>query len=216
MKKIKLLIVDDHSMIRDGLRSMLESQKKYAFLIEEAASGEEAIEKIKKHHYDMILMDYQLPNLNGAETIQVIVGLKPDINVLALSNYDESFYIKNTLRAGAKGYVLKNIDVDELIKAIITILNGKNYYSNDVAVKLINLDEGSLKSKRFLLGKKLSARESELLKLISESYTSKQIAEKLHLSKRTVENYRQGLLEKMQVNNTPGLLKKARKLKLID
>jgi len=217
MKKIKIMIVDDHSMIRDGLRSMLESHRdKYVFLIEEAVSGEEAIEKNKKNNYDIILMDYQLPNLNGAEATQAMVDFKPGINILALSNYDESLYIKNILKAGAKGYVLKNIDSDELMKAITTILNGQNYYSNEVAVKLIHANDGSVKTRKKSSGKNLSSRELDVLKLIAEAYTNKQIAEKLFLSKRTVESYREHLLEKMHVKNTAGLLKQAKKLKLID
>lgn len=161
-------------------------------------------------------MDYQMPNMNGAETTQAIMALKPNTNILALSNYDERLYIKNILKAGAKGYVLKNIDLNELIKAITTILNGKNYYSNDVAVKLIHDNQTSGNSKRKHAKSNLSKREHDVLVLIAESFTSKQIAEKLILSKRTIENYRQSLLKKLESNNTAGLLKQAKKLKLID
>lgn len=215
-EKISILIVDDHPIVRDGLRSMLEAhENKYIFFIEEAASGEEAINTIKKNNYDIVLMDYQLPKLNGAETARAMVSLKPGINILALSNYDETMYIKNILKAGAKGYLLKNIDADELIKAITTILSGRNYFSNEVAVKLIHESHTSVKTK-IKHPIKISSREQDVLKLIAEAYTNKQIAEKLLLSIRTIESYRQNLLEKMKVNNTIGLLKKAKKLKLIN
>jgi DNA-binding NarL/FixJ family response regulator len=164
-------------------------------------------------------MDYQLPKMNGAETTRSMLACKPNINILALSNYDESVYIKNILRAGAKGYVLKNIDADELVKAITTILRGKNYYSNDVAVKLIDVNDNVSGNKgyiKILSGEKLSEREIAVLRFINEGYTSKQIADKLFLGKRTVDKYRQRLLEKMNVSNTAGLLKQARILKLID
>lgn len=217
MKKIKILIVDDHSIIRDGLRSMLESYKsKYVFLIEEAASGEEGIRKIKKNKYDVILMDYQMPTMNGAETTRAMVNFDPDINILVLSNYDETLMIKHILKAGAKGYVLKNINSDELIKAIVTIMSGKNYYSNEVAANLINFDVNFSKTEEVMSEKKLLKKELRILKLIAESLTSKQIAKQLGLSKRTVDNYRQRLLKKLRVNNTAGLLKQAKRLKLID
>ena len=219
-RKIKVLIVDDHKMIREGLRSMLEFEKKsYDFLIEEAASGEEGIEKIKKYDYDIVIMDYQLPKLNGAETTRAMLAYKPTIKILALSNYDEEAYVKNILKSGAKGYVLKNIDADELTKAITIILNEKNYYCNDVAIKLINSYED--KSNPIYVGEisipqKITLRELEVLRLIAEAYTTKQIAEKLFISKRTVDKYRQHLLEKMEVNNTVNLLKQAKVLKLIN
>ncbi len=217
MNKISILIVDDHHIIRDGIRTMLQSHKnKYVFNIEESSSGEGAIEKIKKHNYDIVLMDYQLVNLNGSETTKALVKLKPEIKILALSNYDESLYIDNIMNAGAKGYILKSIDVDELIKAITTILNGQNYYSNEIAVKLISHSKDFLKVKKNLLKNKIGERELEILKLIAESYTNKQIAQKIFLSKRTVDNYRYRLLKKMSVNNTISLLKKAKMLKLID
>ncbi len=217
MKKIKILIVDDHCIIRDGLRTMLDANKsKYIFLFEEAASGSEGIEKIKKNKYDMVIMDYQMPDMNGAETTREMVKLKPNINILALSNYDETLMIKDILNAGAKGYMLKNIDSDELIKAISIILSGKNYYSNEVAVKLIHANDDSIKDEKNPSKKNLSSRELDVLKLIAEAYTNKEIAEKLFLSKRTVESYRQNLLEKIQVKNTAGLLMQAKKLKLID
>jgi DNA-binding NarL/FixJ family response regulator len=124
--------------------------------------------------------------------------------------------IKDILNAGAKGYMLKNIDSDELIKAISIILSGKNYYSNEVAVKLIHANDDSIKDEKNPSKKNLSSRELDVLKLIAEAYTNKEIAEKLFLSKRTVESYRQNLLEKIQVKNTAGLLMQAKKLKLID
>ena len=206
MKKIKVLIVDDHKMIRDGLRSMLESHKKrYHFVIEEAETGEAGILQVKKSNYDIVLMDYQLPKLNGAETTREMLRFNPNINILGLSNYDESIYVENIINAGAKGYVLKNIDANELIKAILDTLNGKNYYSTEIAAKLLNPDK-----------QKLSIREFEILRLIAAEHSTKEIADKLCLSKRTVEKHREHLLRKMKVSNTAGLLRQAQLCKLID
>ena len=215
MKKIKILIVDDFKMIRDGIIYMLESQeKKYKFIIDQAETGEEAIEKSKKYKYDIIIMDYKLPKLNGAETTKEILLYLPKMKILALSNYDEYVNITDMLNAGAKGFVLKNIGSIELVTAIETILNGKNYYSNDVAIKLIHFGNKNISYDKKKIDP-LTEREIQIIKLIAEEYTNKEIADKLLLSKRTIDKYRQLMMEKLQVNNAVGLLKRAMELKLI-
>lgn len=216
IKKIKVLIVDDHKMIRDGIRTMLESQsRRYKFTITEAESGEEAIDKVHENSYDIVLMDYQLPNMNGADTVKSLVIYKSNIKILALSNYDEYTYITNIMKAGAMGYVLKNIGPDELIQAIETILAGKNYYANDVAIKLIDIESSSKKmfSASHDLG--ITKRELQILKMIVSEMTNDEIAKKLELGKRTVDSHRQNLLNKLRVKNTAGLVKCAYELKLV-
>jgi DNA-binding NarL/FixJ family response regulator len=215
--KIKVMIVDDHQMVRDGIRIMLESQtKRFQFEITEAEDGESAINKLVKENFDIVLMDYQLPTITGAETVHNMLLYKRETKVLALSNYDEFTYITDMLKAGAKGYVLKNIGPDELLNAIETILGGKNYYSNDVAVKLIDVNS---QSKKIIRGKRknhgVTKREIEILKFIAGGLTNEVIAKKLKLSKRTVDSHRQNLLNKLGVNNTAGLLKSAYDLKLM-
>lgn len=220
MQTINLLIVDDHKMIIDGVRFMLELHKKeYRFVIDHAESGEEGIEKAIKNDYDFVIMDYQLPNLNGAQATKEILAHKPNLKIMALSSHDETAYIKDILKAGAKGYVLKNIDADELLKAITTILDGKNYYSNDVAIKLINVNENSSEKKklpRVLVSDNLTPLEQTILLLISEANTSEEIADKLSISKKTIDKYRQNLLSKLQAKNTVELLIKAKKMNLIE
>jgi DNA-binding NarL/FixJ family response regulator len=216
MQKLKILIIDDHKMIRDGIRFMLESNKKYGLSIEEAIDGYEGFEKTKNNEYDIIIMDYQLPRLNGADTTRMIISNKPESKILALSNYNEFMYIDNIIAAGAKGFVLKNIGPEELINAIEAILNDKNYYSNDVAIKLINFkNDGYDKWKihgRFQKVDSLSKREMEILKLIVSEFTNEEIAIKLFLSKRTVDTHRQNLLNKLRIKNTAGLVKYAMEL----
>lgn len=217
MKKIKILIVDDQWMIRDGLSSFLKKQhEQYIFLTAEAENGAEAVAKVKKSDYDIVLMDYQMPKLNGAEATKVIVDYKPELPVLALSNYNEPEYVKNMLEAGAKGYMIKNIGNDELIKAVIIVLNGGSYFSNEIDLKWITDKNNSVQTKTTPSGKELCEREISVLKLISEEHTSRGIADILHLSKRTIDKYRRQLLAKMEVRNVAGLLKRARELKLLD
>jgi DNA-binding NarL/FixJ family response regulator len=195
---VRLLIVDDHQMVRDGIRVMLESQNKtYTFVITEAENGEEAIKNVLKYDYDIILIDYQLPNMTGMETVERILLYKPTTKILALSNYDELTYINNMLKAGASGYILKNVEPVELIAAIKTILNDKVFYSNEVAIKLI---ESKKKTASSIDKYSLTKRELEILKLITQEKTNDEIS---------------NLLNKLGVKNTVGLTKIAIELKLI-
>lgn len=138
-RPVQTLIIDDHKMIRDGLKVMLSSLKKFIhFDIEEAESGEQALIKVSKKIFDIIIVDYHLPGISGAETTIQILRFKPNTKILALSNYDELPYIQNMINAGVKGYILKNIEPSQMLSAIKTILEGKTYYSNEVALKLID------------------------------------------------------------------------------
>lgn len=213
---IQTLIVDDHKMIRDGLKVMLSSLKKLIhFDIEEAESGEQALIKVSKKNYDIIIIDYHLAGISGAETTIQILRFKPDTKILALSNYDELPYIQNMIDAGVKGYVLKNIEPSQMLSAIKTILEGKTYYSNEVALKLIDTAKED-RAKKNLDARKLTKREIEILRMIAMELTNEEIATKLFVGKRTVDTHRQNLLNKLHAKNTVGLVKAAYQLKLIN
>ncbi len=212
---IHLLIVDDHQMVRDGIKVMLQSKKDVLqFVIDEAENGEEAIKRVSKKSYDVILMDYRMPDMSGAETTENILRTQPKIKILALSNYDELPYVERMLAAGAKGYVLKNIEPTQLLIAIKTILEGNTYYSNEVSTKL--LDSQGKKAVNHILEKHgLTKRELEVLRMIAQEFTNEEIAEKLFVGKRTVDTHRQNLLNKLHARNTVGLIKAAYKLELV-
>lgn len=213
---LNILIVDDHKLVRDGIKTMLESKEDdYTFIITEAASGMEAIDIIQKTNIDVVLMDQQMPELSGAETVQKIRKINPSLKILAISNYDEIAYINDMLKSGASGYVLKNIDPNELIKAIETILSGKNYYANDIANKLINVNNLNQNNSKTDKRDSISKREMEILKLIASEYNNEQISEKLKIAKRTVDSHRQNLLNKLGVKNTAGLINYAYRNNLI-
>jgi DNA-binding NarL/FixJ family response regulator len=213
IQKVHLLIVDDHQMVRDGIRVMLESQNKaYSFIITEAENGEDAIKSVLKYDYDIILIDYQLPKMTGMETVEKILLYKPGTKILALSNYDELTYINNMLKAGVSGYILKNVEPVELIAAIKTILNNKVFYSNEVAIKLIESKKRTVSS---IDKYSLTKRELEILKLIIAEKTNDEISSLLFIAKSTVDSHRQNLLNKLGVKNTVGLTKIAIELKLI-
>jgi DNA-binding NarL/FixJ family response regulator len=210
---VRLLIVDDHQMVRDGIRVMLESQNKaYTFAITEAENGEDAIKNVLKYDYDIILIDYQLPKMTGMETVERILLYKPTTKILALSNYDELTYINNMLKAGVSGYILKNVEPVELIAAIKTILNDKVFYSNEVAIKLIESKKRTVAS---IDKYSLTKRELEILKLITAEKTNDEISSLLCIAKSTVDSHRQNLLIKLGVKNTVGLTKIAIEAKLI-
>lgn len=213
-KNVRILIVDDHKMVRDGIRYMLEFQEsKYKFFINEAGDGEEGVEIAGQNPYDIIIMDYQLPGIDGADAARLILQKNPDAKILALSNYNEYMYIDRMIKTGVKGFVLKNVTPEELIKAIDTILHGSNYFSNDVAIKLLNFGNNNTDSRtRFRGGKTkiyedISTREMEVLKLVGEAKSNDEIAELLSISKRTVESHKQNLLRKIGAKNTSELIK---------
>jgi DNA-binding NarL/FixJ family response regulator len=215
VKLIRLLIIEDYHMIREGIRMMLESRENYMrFEVDEAENGQMGINKILKKDYDIVLIDYQLPVKNGKETLKEIRLYKKDLKVLALSNYDEYSYIQSMIDEGANGYILKNIEPAELIKAIETVLSGSNYFSNEVLVKMLDAAKNTEKNvSQHKSG--LSKRELEVLELIAHEKTNDEIAGILFIAKRTVDTHRQNLLKKLQVKNTAGLIKAAYDFKLL-
>jgi DNA-binding NarL/FixJ family response regulator len=215
VKTISLLIVDDHQMVRDGIRVMLESQQGYyKFDITESDSGEDAINKVLRKNFDSIIVDYQMPGISGAETVKSIMMYRPESKILALSNYDELSYISNMLNAGAKGYVLKNIEPSQLVLAIQNILDDRPYYSNEVAVKLLDAERNNIRTGT-PESYGLTKREMEILKRIALEMTNDEIASDLKIAKRTVDSHRQNLLNKLHVKNTVGLIKAAYEFKII-
>lgn len=217
VKKItRILIIDDHMMVRDGLKVMLSSfQHNMNFKVTEAASGEEAMRKLERMEFDLVISDYQMPGLSGAETVERILRFKPALKILALSNYDELPYIQRMMEAGASGFVLKNIEPAEMLNAIRTVLSGKLYYCSEVAVKLIDSPPEKIINTRELKSL-LTKRELQILQMIYMEMTNDEIAHRLLVAKRTVDTHRQNLINKLHVKNTAGLVKAAVKLRLVE
>jgi DNA-binding NarL/FixJ family response regulator len=213
---VNILIIDDHKMVRDGLKIMLASLKKFIhFKVQEAESGEDALIKINRNNFDIAIIDYQMPGISGVETIYRILRSKPKMKILALSNYDELSYIQSMRDAGAHGYILKNIEPPEMLNAIKAIQSDNLYYCNDVAIKLIESADEK-KSQEMHLKNTLTKREIQVLKMIAMEMTNDEIAEELYIAKRTIDTHRQNLLNKLHVKNTAGLVKAAYKLHLIE
>ncbi|HRN40802.1 MAG TPA: response regulator transcription factor [Vicingus sp.] len=203
MEKIKTIIVDDHSIIRDGIKRILVSDINIK-VVADFKNGQELLDFLETTiDVDVILMDISMPVLNGVDTTKIIKTKYKHIKVLALTMHDETTYILSMFNARANGYVLKESGAEELIKAIYTVVEGNNYFTNDVSSKIIN----SLVNETKNIGKKvLSIREIEIIRLVADGLKNNQIAEKLCLSARTVESHRRNILTRLNLKNTAEMI----------
>lgn len=205
MNKIDVLIVDDHQVVLDGLSSMLE-QVEEINLVGQAMNGPDALDFMLKNKVDVAIIDINLPGMDGIELCENIFKRHNEMRVLALTTYNEISFITNIMKCGASGYLLKNTTGEELITAIKTAYSGEQYLSKEVKEKLISASFGK-KDSTFI--PKLTRREKEVLKLIMDEMTTKEIAEKLFISAATAETHRLHLLNKLGARNTAGLVKTA-------
>lgn len=212
---IKVFIVDDHKMVIEGLKLLLQNESEIE-VIDYALSGEEAIEKISVNQPDVVLMDINMPGINGIETCKRLLKDYPNLKVIAISMHKESSLIKLMLGNGAKGYVLKNAGQDEVIQSIKTVYNGKIYLDETVNDIVVNSVTNTSKQKITDSFPKLSRREKDVLKLIMEECTTQEISEKLFISFGTVETHRRNMLIKTGARNTVGLVKMAMEYDLLD
>lgn len=206
-ENINILIADDHQMVIDGLKMMLDHQ--HYHVVSEANNGQEAIDliNVNPHKYDLVLTDISMPLLSGTELCKMIKAQFPHIQVLILSMYNNTQAVKEAVLAEADGYILKNSGRSELLQAVHRITNGGTYFSQDI-VPIIYGQYQKQKVQDEKLNV-LSPREKEILALIVKEFTSEEIAEKLFISKKTVDNHRQHLFVKCNCKSTVGLVKYA-------
>lgn len=217
MEKINVFVVDDHQIFLDGIVSLLTDEPDIR-ISGTAHNGKQALEKIKTSKTDVVLMDINMPVMDGIEATKHLRQSNPDIRILMLTMYNEPRFIKESLEIGAKGYVLKNISKDDLVKAIHTVYQDKPYLDNEAQEKLINaISSKEEEDTRDYdeLAAQITQRELEILQLIALGLTSQDIANKLFISKNTVETHRKNMLAKLNVNNTAALLKIAYKKGLV-
>lgn len=204
---IKLAIADDHQLFREGIRLIFEAQSSINVMIE-ANNGRELLHALEQDMADVVLLDLEMPELNGAETLKVIREKYPDLKVLLLTMHDNEKYMVSFLQLGANGYLLKDTAPEELVFAVKRVHETGKYLSDRVSDALLNR-LGSLKTKAPQLGDitNLGERELEVLQLICQEHTTAEIADQLFLSTRTIETYRKRLLEKTDTRNTAGLVR---------
>lgn len=212
MGKIRVVIVDDHKIIRVGLRGLLEREQDIE-VMGEAENADAVMTILATQPADVVLMDIDLGDSDGIATTRKIKELYPAIYVLGLTMHEESDYIIKMLEAGASGYLLKNAGREELLAAIHTVAKGDSYFSQKVSATLLQAitrqKETLAEPKKPLIQSPLSEREIEVLRLIAQEYSNGEIADKLFISIRTVDTHRRNLLEKLHVKNTVGLVKYA-------
>jgi len=215
MKKIRVLIVDDHTLVRDGIRALLALVADVE-VVGEAANGKEALEKVKGLAPDVVLMDLAMPIMSGLEATRRIRREFPGIRVLALTQYDDSEYVIPIIEAGACGFVTKMAAFSELAAAIQAAYRGESYLSPSAAAALVEECQQKItadgEQDPYQL---LTDREREVLKLVVEGHTAREIAEMLVVSPKTVEWYKTSLMNKLNIHNRTDLIKFAIRKRVI-
>jgi DNA-binding NarL/FixJ family response regulator len=206
MNPIRILLADDHTVMRRGLRLLLESQPGYS-VVAEAADGREAISQAEATQPDVAVMDIAMPNLSGIEAAQRINAVLPNLAVVILSMHSDEGYVLRALKAGAKGYILKDSAEGDLIEAIRVVHQGKTFFSPEITQMLVADHVREIRARgsedRYDL---LTAREREILQLLAERKSAKEIAASLHLSPYTVETHRRNLQEKLNLHSQAELI----------
>jgi two-component system response regulator NreC len=215
-KKIKLMLADDHAVVRSGLRMLLDAQPDME-IIAEAETGIEAITKTQELRPDVVLMDVEMPGMNGIEATQKIKESMPETAVLALTMYEDDQYFFEMLKAGASGYVPKRAAPDELVNAIRTVSNGEVFLYPTLAARLVNDylqkdDTDSTNEEE----QSLTPREKEVLIQIAEGLTNPEIAQELTISVKTVDRHRENIMRKLNMHSRIDLVKYAIRKGLID
>lgn len=205
--KRTIFLVDDHAVVRDGIRSVLKNHNDL-MLIGEAENARNAFAKLETTEPDLVVVDISLPGANGIEFIKSLKARFPDLPVMVLSMHDEALYAERALRAGARGYIMKQESADQLLSAIRTVLRGEVYVSANLS-SLILKSMVSRKEPNVNSIDQLSDRELEIFKLLGGGFTTREIAKNLGISGKTVESHRGNIRQKLKVNNGAELLRLA-------
>lgn len=199
MKKYSILLVDDHRIFLEGLKNLIQEP----FHVKDTAnSGKEALELIKASEFDVMITDYEMPGFNGLELVKAVRVVQPETKIIVLSMHDDPSVVKELLRLGVQGYLLKNNTYKNLTEALEKVIEGKRFLSDEIAELLIHAPE---EEERGIL----TSREIEILRLVAKEFNSRQIAEILFISERTVETHRKNILKKTGAGSLVGLIKYA-------
>jgi len=199
MNKINVLLTDDHQLIIDGLKSLLKDQEDIN-VSAEANNGREALRILGFLPVEVVLMDIDMPVMNGIETLKEVKKQYPDVKVIIISMHNEAGMIKSLIDLGANGYLLKSCTQDEVVDAIRKVAAGQASFSTDVTMALLKPANQEQKTEI------LTERETEILKLIAAGFSNKEVGDKLFISHRTVDTHRTNLMKKLSVNNIAGLI----------
>lgn len=212
MNSIRIAIADDHVLVINGLKAMLDQVEGMDILFS-VTNGSDLLQELQVHQPDVLLLDIQMPDSNGIDLCKHVHSKYPGVKIIALTNFEQSSYVKQMVRNGALGYLLKNIDGKTLQSAIRTVVQDKPYIQDQIRNNMLN--EVLSGTKATSQGVSLTKREVEILGLVAREMTNQQIADKLFISVRTVETHRINLTQKLGVHNTAGLVKEAYRRGLI-
>ena len=203
---VSIAIADDHPLVINGLQAMIGKNEQMSVLFS-CTRGHELLEQLEERRPDVLLLDIQIPDMNGIDLCKIINKKHPEVRIIALTNFEQSSYVKQMMRGGARGYLLKNIDGQTLSKAIEAVMEEKTFIQDQIRNNMLN--EALSGAKTTSQGVSLTKREVEVLGLIARELSNQQIADQLFISVRTVETHRINLTQKLGVRNTAGLVKEA-------
>jgi len=209
MQRVRMIIADDHLLMREGLRSLLENEERFS-IVGEADNGQEAVELARKLMPHLVVMDVSMPDLNGIEATRRILEENPNIKVVALSGHSNMVFVREILDAGASAYVLKSRAYEDLIRAVDEVMAGRKYLTPDIAAGVVSeyveLSSSSGKDPAFVM---LTPREREVLQQLAEGRSTKEMADALSVSVKTVETHRRNIMEKLNLHTVAALTKYA-------
>jgi DNA-binding NarL/FixJ family response regulator len=206
--QIKIVLADDHKLIRDGLRSLIDNEKDM-IVVAEAGNGRDAVTLVKQHTVDVVVMDIHMPDLNGIDATRLILKTKPDTKVIALSIHSTSTFVKEMLQAGVSGYLVKHCAFEELADAIRIVTNDKPYLSTQIVTTVMKDYTGAHLQDKSSVFSILSTREREVLQLVAEGLKSDEIASRLFISVKTVSSHRRQIMKKLGLNSVAELTRYA-------
>ena len=215
MQKLKIYLVDDHKLFREGLKLLLSTQD-FVHHIYEASNGREFIESLSLVDCDVVLMDIEMPGMNGIEATREALRLHPDLKIIVLSMYGDEQYYYKMIDAGAKGFMLKNTGIENVVTAIKKVAAGENFFSEELLFSILNNMRDNNKTETESPDSEISEREMEILYHVCKGKSNQEIADELFISKRTVDNHRANLLSKTGCRNTAALVMYAIKNKIIE
>lgn len=211
MERCRIILVDDHSLFRNGLHGLLDRCGGFR-VVAEAGSGEEFLELLPGTDADVVFMDFSMPGIDGAQATERALLLRPELKIVTLSMFGEESYYTRMVEAGAKGFLLKDSDIGEVIEAVETVLAGGSYFS----AQLLSSIAQRMRTRETEADEPLSSREREILVAVCRGLSNQEIAEELFISKRTVDKHRANILEKTGCKNTASLVVYAIKNGIVD